>query len=123
MKHKRLVFLLVLLLFLAVPMTYKVAAGNAVREETYAFLESKGYTREDLSQVEIKHSFLNRLLSYNEWRIFVTFRSEPDITFAFTRRNGEILRQGVSSASLLDKETILEYERKFDNGEFQLPQA
>ena len=27
----------------------------------------------DISDVEIKHSFLNRLLSYNEWRIFVTF--------------------------------------------------
>ncbi|MBQ7001435.1 MAG: DUF3139 domain-containing protein [Oscillospiraceae bacterium] len=119
MKRKMILFCLVLCL--TAGMTYKAVGSIVVRSKTYAFLEESGYTKADISDVEIKHSFLNKLLSYNEWRIFVTFQKEPDIVFAFTRRNGEILRQGVSSTPMLEKDEILAYKEMFDQGELHIP--
>lgn len=118
---KKQVFILILLLILISGsiILYKVVAGNDIRNKTLEFLEEKGYTESDIFSVEIKHSFINRLLSYNEWRIFVVFNSEPDIEFAFTYRNNEIIRQGVSSHSLLGKEEILNFEKQFDDGELR----
>ena len=121
MKRKGLIFLLILILFLGSLMVYQIVTEHRIREETTLFLASRGYSPEDVSRLEINHSFLNRLLGYNEWRIFITFHREPDITFAFTWRGGSILRQGVSSDALLNKEEILAFERKFDNGELKLP--
>ena len=83
------------------------------------FLETKGYTKSDISNMEIKHSFLNKILFYNEWIILVEFESESDIIFAFTYRNKEIIKQGVTSDDLLDKDEIREYDEKFKNGELK----
>jgi len=69
--------------------------------------------------MEIKHSFLNKILFYNEWIILVEFESESDIIFAFTYRNKEIIKQGVTSDDLLDKDEIREYDEKFKNGELK----
>jgi len=116
-KKKYIVILLIICI--VIMLTYKIIAGNIVRDKTYDYLETKGYAQEDISNIEIKHSFLNKLLSYNEWRIFVEFKSEPNIIFAFTYRNKEILKQGVTSTPMLDKNEILDYSNKFNNGEFK----
>jgi len=116
-KKKYIVILLIICI--VIMLTYKIIAGNIVRDKTYDYLETKGYEQEDISNIEIKHSFLNKLLSYNEWRIFVEFKSEPNIIFAFTYRNKEILKQGVTSTPMLDKNEILDYSNKFNNGEFK----
>jgi len=108
----------ILLIIIGV-MSYKVIAGNNIKNKTYEFLETKGYNKNDISNIEVKHSFLNKILSYNEWRIFVEFESEPDIIFAFTYRNKEIIKQGVTSDDLLDKEEIRVYDEKFNNGELK----
>ena len=108
----------ILLIIIGV-MSYKVIAGNNIKNKTYEFLETKGYNKNDISNIEVKHSFLNKILSYNEWRIFVEFESEPDIIFAFTYRNKEIIKQGVTSDDLLDKDEIREYDEKFKNGELK----
>ena len=121
MKKKTVLFCALLCFIAGTIMVYKVAGEVLIRNKTYAFLEERGYTERDISDVEIKHSFLNRLLSYNEWRIFVTFEKEPDIIFAFTHRNGEILRQGVSSTPMLEKNEILAYKEMFDHGELHIP--
>ena len=44
-----------------------------IKTYTYAELEYKGYTAQDVSEIKIKHSYLNRILSYNEWIISVEF--------------------------------------------------
>ena len=87
-----------------------------IRTYTYTELENRGYTSQDVEKIEIKHSFLNRLLSYNEWRISVEFEQEPDVLFWFTYRNNAIVFQGVSSEPMLDKEEILDYSERFKNG-------
>ena len=87
-----------------------------IRTYTYTELENRGYTSQDVEKIEIKHSYLNRLLSYNEWRISVEFEQEPEVLFWFTYRNDAIVFQGVSSEPMLDKEEILDYSERFKNG-------
>ena len=117
MKNKFNIFLIILFILIGITVSYKLIAGNHVKYKAYDFLETKGYTKNDISNIEIKHSFLNKLLSYNEWRIFVEFKSEPNVIFAFTYRNKNIIKQGVTSDRLLDKDEIRKYDEKFNKGE------
>ncbi len=87
-----------------------------IKTYTYTELENRGYTAQDVSEMKIKHSYLNRILSYNEWRISVEFEKEPDILFWFTYRDNKIIFQGVSSDSMLDKESVLDYSERLKNG-------
>ena len=87
-----------------------------IKTYTYTELEFRGYTARDVREITIKHSYLNRILSYNEWRIAVEFEKEPDILFWFTYRDNKIVFQGVSSEPMLDKESGLEYSERFKNG-------
>ena len=87
-----------------------------IKTYTYAELEYKGYTAQDVSEIKIKHSYLNRILSYNEWIISVEFKKEPDILFQFTYRDDKIIFEGVSSELMLDKDEILGYSERFKIG-------
>lgn len=87
-----------------------------IKTYTYAELEYRGYTAQDVSEIKIKHSYLNRILSYNEWRISVEFEKEPDVFFWFTYRDNKIIFQGVSSEPMLDKEAVLDYSERFKKG-------
>lgn len=87
-----------------------------IKNYTYTELEYRGYSAQDVSEIIINHSYLNKILSYNEWRISVEFEKEPNILFWFTYRDNKIIFQGVSSESMLDKETILDYSERFKNG-------
>lgn len=119
MKKNRILILAVILVLVGASVSYKCIGANDLRSKTYDFLEMKGYSEHDVSSIEIKHSFLNKMLSFNEWRIFVTFKSEPDIIFAFTYRNKEIIKQGVTSDDLLDVAEIQKYDDQFENGELK----
>ena len=83
---------------------------------TYTELEYRGYTAQEIDEIKINHSYLNRLLGYNEWRISVEFVKVPDVLFWFTYRDNKIIFQGVSSVPMLDKEAILDYSERFKNG-------
>ena len=87
-----------------------------IRTYTYTELEYRGYTAQDITEVKIKHSYLNRILSYNEWRISVEFKKQPAILFWFTYRDNEIIFQGVSSEPMLDKEAVIDYSERFKDG-------
>ena len=87
-----------------------------IKTYTYTELEYRGYTAQDVSEIKIKHSYLNRILSYNEWRISVEFEKEPDVLFWFTYRDNKIIFQGVSSEPMLDKEAVLDYSERFKKG-------
>lgn len=87
-----------------------------IKTYTYTELECRGYTAQDVSEIKIEHSYLNRILSYDEWIISVEFKKEPDILFRFTYRDEKIIFEGVSSEPMLDKEEILDYSEKYKKG-------
>ncbi len=120
MKKKIIISLGIIVVLMLAIVSHKLVVGNGLTEKTYSHLESVGYTQNDIEDIEIKHSFINKFLGYNEWRIFVEFKKEPDIIFAFTYRDNQIIRQGIkSNIAQLEKEEIYEYDRKFDNGELK----
>lgn len=87
-----------------------------IKTYTYTELEYRGYTAQDVRKIEIEHSYLDRLLGYDEWIISVEFKIVPDILFRFTYRDDKVIFQGVSSEPVLDKEEILYYSEKFKSG-------
>lgn len=87
-----------------------------IKTYTYTELEYRGYTTQDIREINITHSYLNRILSYNEWLISVEFKKEPGILFKFTYRDDKIAFEGVSSEHSLDKEEILDYSERFKSG-------
>lgn len=87
-----------------------------IKTYTYTELEYRGYTAQDVRKIEIEHSYLNRLLGYDEWIISVEFKKVPDILFRFTYQDDKVIFQGVSSEPVLDKEETLYYSEKFKRG-------
>jgi len=118
MKKKKLfITIIIILLLLIVGLCLNVFIQRKfIKTYTYTELENRGYTAQDVSEIKINHSYLNKLLSYNEWRISVEFEKEPDILFWFTYRDNKIVFQGVSSEPMMDKESTLDYSERFKNG-------
>lgn len=118
MKRKKIfIGITVVLLAIIVALCLNVLVQRKfIKTYTYTELENRGYTAQDVRAIEIKHSYLNRILSYNEWRISVEFEKEPDVLFWFTYRDNKIIFQGVSSEPMLEKESVLDYSERFKNG-------
>lgn len=118
MKRKKvLIATIIALVVFAVVLCLNVFVQQKfIKTYTYTELEYRGYTAQDVDEIKINHSYLNRLLSYNEWRISVEFVKVPDVLFWFTYRDDKIIFQGVSSEPMLDKESILDYSERFKNG-------
>lgn len=87
-----------------------------IQTYTYTELEYRGYAAQDVREITIEHSYLNRILSYNEWIISVEFEKVPDVLFRFAYRDDKIVFEGVISEPMLDKEEILDYSERFENG-------
>jgi len=118
MKNKKMfkTIIIVLLVIIVLLCLNIFVQKKFIKTYTYTELENRGYTAQDVSEIKINHSHLNKILSYNEWRISVEFEKEPDILFWFTYRDDKIIFQGVSSEPMLDKESILDYSERFKNG-------
>lgn len=115
MKRKKLLFvvIMVLIVFIGMLCVNVFVQSKFIKTYTYTELEYRGYTAQDVREITIEHSYLNRILSYNEWRISVEFKKEPNILFWFAYRDNKIIFQGVSSEPMLDKETVLDYSERF----------
>jgi len=118
MKNKKVfkTIIIVLLAIIVLLCLNVLVQKKFIKTYTYTELENRGYTTQDVSEIKIKHSYINRILSYNEWRISVEFEEEPNILFWFTYRDNKIVFQGVSSEPMLNKEEIIDYSEKFKNG-------
>ncbi|MDO4756571.1 MAG: hypothetical protein Q4A54_09515 [Parabacteroides sp.] len=116
MKRKRLLILLVLIVCIGMLGLNVLVQQKFMETYTYTELENRGYSAQDVREITIKHSYFNRILGYNEWRISVEFEKEPGILFWFTYREEKIVFQGVSSEPMLEKESVLEYSERFKNG-------
>ncbi len=118
MKKKVLIgtIIIILLVFIVGLCLNVLIQRKFIKTYTYTELENRGYIAQDVSEIKINHSYLNKILSYNEWRISVEFKKEPDILFWFTYRDDKIIFQGVSSEPMLDKESILDYSERYKKG-------
>jgi len=68
------------------------------------YLEDKGYAAGEIQSINVNHSFLNPILSYNEWTIHVRYADEPEAIYVYTIKNGQIKVAGVSGK--IDKDNL-----------------
>lgn len=77
---------------------------NNLENKMWDYLEQENYSETDIQSLEVKHSFMNILLSYNEWTIEVVYEDEPTSVYKYTLRDGSIVESGVSGTT--DKEDL-----------------
>lgn len=70
----------------------------------WEYLECGRYTAEQIKNIDVNHSFLNIILSYNEWIIKVQYVDEPNAIYSHTIKDGKIVETGVSDD--VDKEDL-----------------
>ena len=95
-----------------------IISKGKVERETYKFIASKGYSEEAIKELNIEHSYINRLLGYNEWRISATFKERDDLSFWFSYKNKGIYIEGVTEQSkpVDNKEDVIYYLDSFKDG-------
>lgn len=73
-----------------------VGIGSArAKALMHEYLAKAGYAAGEIESVSVGHSFLNIILSYNEWIIRVRYKDEPGAVYTYTVRDGEIRPAGV----------------------------
>ena len=77
-------------------------ADRLLHEHLYA----QHLTDADISRYNIRHSFLSRFLSYEEWNIQVVFADEPDVTYQYGYRDGKISPGTPQSDRIKEKEDL-----------------
>lgn len=101
-KPKLKILFLVIVITAVLLIGYVKIGTNVIYNKVEKHLiENRGYTNEDINNISIKHSFLNIILSYQEWIIHVTFKDEPEAEYGYYYKDGKI-EQGSANSKTLD---------------------
>lgn len=73
--------------------------GKNIENRMWDYLKENGYEEAEIKSVDVKHSFMNVLLSYNEWIVDVVFEDEPTSVYKYTMKDGAIVQSGVSGTT------------------------
>ncbi|KIR01949.1 hypothetical protein P261_00763 [Lachnospiraceae bacterium TWA4] len=85
--------------------TIYVGVGKKhIEDRMWDYLEQENYSETDIHTIKVKHSFMNVILSYNEWIIEVVYEDEPTSQYIYTIRDGKIVESGVSGTT--DKDDL-----------------
>lgn len=95
----------VFLVIAAAGMVYVWQGSEMVEVQTHSYLLDKGYTNADLATIEVEHSFMNLILSNDEWISTVVFMDEPKVQYHFTWKDSAIVSAGVSG-EILDEDDL-----------------
>ena len=83
---------------------YVFTGKKKAEKLTWEYLERKGYTQQEVQRIDVTHSFLNIILSYNEWNIAIIYTNEPTSTYHYTIKDGNLVEGGISGTT--DKEDL-----------------
>lgn len=81
---------------------YDFIGTKRVENLMWEYLDDKGYTQSEIQSVEVSHSFLNIILSYNECNIVVVYKDEPTSKYSYHLKAGNIIEGGVSGTTEKD---------------------
>ncbi len=105
MKKKVIIGICIFLVVLISGVFSYVGIGkNIIENKMWDYLKQENYIETDIQSIEVKHSFANILLSYNEWIINVVYEDEPTSVYNYTLKDGNIVVSGVSGTT--DKEDL-----------------
>lgn len=96
-KKTLLVVILAITLTIILAIFSYVSIGEInINRKMQDYLTNRGYKESVVKSIEVKHSFLNVALSYNEWVIWVRYNDEPKAIYFYTYKKGTISPTGVS---------------------------
>jgi hypothetical protein len=78
---------------------YVFAGTKKAEKLMWEYLDEKGYTTTEIKSIDVNHSFLNIILSYNEWNIAVVYSDEPTSIYSYHIKNDSIVEGGVSGTT------------------------
>lgn len=104
MKRKRLILGGILTTIILTCVIYVFAGTNKAQKLMWEYLDEKGYTQTEIQSIDVNHSFLNIILSYDEWKISVIYADEPTSIYYYGIKNDSIVEGGVSGTT--DKEDL-----------------
>ena len=99
---KKTVFIVCASLFVATILCvclYVRIRSNNIKNEVWDYLKANNYAETEIKSVDVKHSSINALLSYNEWVVDVVFEDEPISVYKYTVKKGSIVQSGVSGTT------------------------
>lgn len=79
--------------------TYVFAGAKKAENLTWEYLDKKGYRQTEIQSIDVNHSFLNIILSYDEWNIAVVYADEPTSIYYYGIKNHSIVEGGVSGTT------------------------
>jgi len=120
-KKTRIIIIIVLAVIIALLLSYKLIGGAIMKSKTRDYLETKGCFAKHIHSIKVKHSFFNKLLSYDEWYIVANLYGSHE--FTFTYRDKEIVLTGIveDNKTLPSKEHYEDLMKKFESGELCNP--
>jgi len=95
---------------------YPIVYKETIKDYTRNYVVEQGYSIQSIKNIDVWHSYSAKILGYNEWRIYVELKKEPNMFFWFTYRDGNIIYQGLSSEPMMDKSMVIQYSDKFKDG-------
>ena len=105
MKRKTTLISLCIVAAIIISCGIYIFAGTKKAEKLmWKHLDDKGYKQTEIKSVDVNHSFLNVILSYNEWNIKVVYTDEPTSVYSYHMKKGQIVEGGVSGTT--DKEDL-----------------
>lgn len=84
--------------------TYVISGAKRVEGMMRGHLEERGYQQEEITSVEVYHSFLSPLYSRSRWAIRVRYADEPGAIYHYTIKDGRIKDDGISGS--VDQEEL-----------------
>ena len=89
--------LIIMLLFIILGgFSYVYIGKSNINHKLEAHLKDKGYKDSEIRSIEVNHSFMAVVLSYNEWNIRVVFNDEPNTIYHYNYKKGSISQGGIS---------------------------
>ena len=78
-----------------------VHSGEKTRHEaTLTYLkEHIGYDQNEIKSVEVEHTLMSLILSYDPWIIIVVFEDEPNAIYYYHYEDGVISQSGLSGST------------------------
>ena len=94
---KAIVLILAIALTIILAVFSYVSIGKIfINHKMEDYLTNRGFKGNVVKSIEVKHSFLNVALSYNEWVIWVRYNDEPKALYFYTYNKGTISPTGVA---------------------------
>ena len=96
MKNIKNMFIVMLLFIILGSLSYVYIGKANINHKLEIHLKDKGYEDSEVKSIKVVHSFLNVVLSFNEWVIRVVYNDEPNAVYFYNYKKGSVFQVGIS---------------------------